>query len=728
MIYLLIYTNSQEEGEFSLKVEQIISTNYIRVSYQDTIKDVINSFISNYQDIGCVFDNSRLVGIITKYSLYRSILTNNDIHASIQAAIIHNPITLNVNDNIYRARQKLLRENVAHAIVINDETNVVGILTSANISQAHIDETKHLTKQLSNLMNNLQSIIISIDLEFDITTLNNAAINFIENAGYDPKEKKINYLFPEVMEPIVDSIQTNTLIDYKNITINDQEYISSFIPIRAWDKLTGIMIVLENVSKYEKIAKELEVTRRIEQTLDSALEAAYDGVVITDPDGVITKINQGFLDLTGYESGNNIVGSQMQQILPEIPIEKSIQQKKTIEAEYIQINGQKTVVTQNPIYRNNKNIGIIIKVLFRQLELWKDLFGHMDRLETEISYYRNKFLNVSEQEKYFNHIISTSPIIDHLKNNAYVAASSLSNILVTGESGTGKELFANGIHDASKRTGNFVKVNCAAIPAELLESELFGYEEGAFTGARKGGKIGKFELANGGTFFLDEIGELSSTLQVKLLRVLQDKTFERVGGTKTLYTDTRIITATNRDLLQMVSEGEFRADLYYRINVIQLHIPPLRDRQEDIPYLAHHFIDKFNETMNKDVQSISVDALTKLKEYVWPGNIRELENILERAFHFSDGNQIEANNIVLDTIYEQPPLKGKETNELKLNGENNLVNSKNIVNNTEKQLIIQALKTTNGNRSQAAKLLNISRSTLYYKLNKFEIKEVNEFN
>src|SRR5699024_6098127 len=579
-----------KEGEFSLKVEQIISTNYIRVSYQDKIKDVIHLFISHYQDICCVFDHHRFIGIITKYSLYRSILAHNDINNSIQESIIPDPITLNANDNIYRARQKLVKENVAHAVVVNNEANVVGILTSANISQAHVDETKHLTKQLSNLMNNLQSIIISIDLEFDITMLNNAAINFIEQAGHDPNEKKINHLFPEVMEAVVDSIQTDTLIDYKNITINNQEYISSFIPIRAWEKLTGIMIVLENVSKYEKIAQELEVTRRIEQMLDSALEAAYDGVVITDPDGTITKVNQGFLELTGFESGNNLVGSQMKQVIPEIPIEKSIQYKKPIEAEYIQINNQKTVVTQNPIYRNNKYIGTIIKILFRQLELWQDLFGHMDRLETEISYYRDKFLKVSEQGKFFNHIISASPTIDQLKNNAYITATSLSNVLITGESGTGKELFANGIHNASERTGSFIKVNCAAIPAELLESELFGYEEGAFTGAKKGGKIGKFESANGGTFFLDEIGELPSTLQVKLLRVLQDKTFERVGGTKTLYTDARIITATNRDLLQMVSDGEFRADLYYRINVIQLHIPPLRDRQEDIPYLCYHFI------------------------------------------------------------------------------------------------------------------------------------------
>lgn len=711
-----------------MKVEQIISTNYIRVSYQDKIKDVIHLFINHYQDICCVFDHHRFVGIITKYSLYRSILAHNDIHASIQEATITKPITLNANDNIYRARQKLLKENVAHAVVVNNEADVVGILTSANISQAHVEETKHLTKQLSNLMNNLQSIIISVDLEFDITTLNNAAISFIEHIGLNPSEKKVNHLFPEIMESIVDSIQTDTLIDYKNITINNQEYISSFIPIRAWDKLTGIMIVLENVSKYEKIAKELEVTKRIEQMLDSALEAAYDGVVITDPNGTITKVNQGFLDLTGIESGNKIVGSQIKQVLPEIPIEKSIQHKKTIEAEYIQINGQKTVVTQNPIYRNNKNIGIIIKILFRQLELWKDLFGHMDRLETEISYYRNRFLKVSEQEKYFKHIISASPVIDHLKHNAHVAASSLSNILITGESGTGKELFASGIHQASKRTGNFVKVNCAAIPEDLLESELFGYEEGAFTGAKKGGKIGKFELANGGTFFLDEIGELSSTLQVKLLRVLQDKSFERVGGTNTLHTDTRIITATNRDLLQMISNGEFRADLYYRINVIQLHIPPLQERQEDIPYLCNHFIDKFNKKMNKKILSISAEALTKLKNYTWPGNIRELENILERAFHFAEGSQIDANNIVLDTTYDWPTLEENRTNDLKLNMRGDLTNTKNIIKDTEKQLIIQALTTTNGNRSQAAKLLNISRSTLYYKLNKYEIKEVNKFN
>src|SRR5690625_4130925 len=710
-----------------MEMKQLLSTEFISITKSHTIADVLKQFIDNRQDIACVIDDDQLIGVVTKYSLYRLLLKTNDINVAIEGAIIRDVITLNESDNIYYSRDKLIEKNVAHAIVLNENKKVVGISSSWNIFQGLMMEIKYASEQLSNLMNNLQSIIISVDLDLEITTLNTSASQFIKKHNITSTQGHIGYMLPEIVTDIIEVIQTNRKVDYKTIELFGDVYICSLIPIQAWNQTTGLMIVLDDISKYERISQELEYTKQIEQTLDSALEIAYDGVVITNPQGEIVKINQAFLELLKLTKNNNVIGKSLKTIVPEIPIEKSITENKQIKGEYIKIRGQKAVVTQANIYRNKQHIGVIIKVLFRQLELWKDLFNHMDQLESEISYYRNKLEEVSYKKSYFDHIISVSHVMNNLKSDALVAAKGVSNVLITGESGTGKDLFAQGIHKASGRTGSFVKINCAAIPNDLLESELFGYEEGAFTGARRGGKLGKLELADDGTLFLDEIGDMPISLQVKLLRVLQDQKFERVGGVKTKSVDIRIITATNRNLLALIRDGKFREDLYYRINVIHLHLPPLRERKEDISYLATHFIDKLNKRMEKKVHEIDAEALRKLTKYDWPGNIRELENIMERAFHFCQLETIKKQDILLDpttTMNQYKPFKQQNN---KMGSDIIVSDSQSVLESTEKKLIIQALQETNGNRTEAAKLLNISRSTLYYKLRKLNIKEIPKY-
>lgn len=717
-----------------MEVKKIMSSKFISIRKTNTIEEVIKQFIKFRHDIACVIENNKLIGIVTKYSIYRLLLKTNNIFESIESAIIDKPVTLNENNTVYESREKLVKYNVAHAIVLNDNGEVIGILSNANLFRGLVKELEHVMKQLTNLMNNLQSMIISVDLHLNVTTLNQSAKKMLHQHDLSSLYGHINNLFPELTEHINKVIETEQLIDYQTVEILDKKYICSFIPIQAWNVVTGVMVVLDDVSKYERIAQELESTKRIEKMLDSALEVAYDGVVITDPKGYVTKVNNGFYELIQLPVDENIIGKPLTAIIPEIPIEKTIDHQEDIKGAYIEINGYKTVVTQASVYRNNKRIGIIVKVLFKQLELWKELFDHMNQLESEISYYRKKLQEISEQESHFNHIISTSKVMEELKQNALLAAKGFSNVLITGESGTGKELFAQGIHRASGRKGNFIKINCAAIPADLLESELFGYEDGAFTGAKKGGKPGKFELAHNGTLFLDEIGDMPISLQAKLLRVLQDQKFERVGGVETKYVDVRIITATNRDLLQMIKDGKFREDLYYRINVIHLHLPPLRERKEDISYLCSFFIDRFNEKMNKSIRGIEPEALEQLIDYDWPGNIRELENILERAFHFCKTDWISEAEIYIESTNQRKISKRNDYYEHNNNQQSFEVNfntlslqSKEVLQSTEKDLIIRALQSTNGNRTEAAKLLNISRSTLYYKMRKYEIKEVNRF-
>ena len=318
-------------------------------------------------------------------------------------------------------------------------------------------------------------------------------------------------------------------------------------------------------------------------------------------------------------------------------------------------------------------------------------------------------------------------------------ADTPSTVLITGESGTGKELVAKALHEhSSRKDGPFIKINCAAIPKTLMESELFGYEKGAFTGATSA-KPGRFELADSGTLFLDEIGEIPVEMQVKLLRAIQESEFERVGGIKTIKVDVRLITATNRDLEKETKDGNFREDLYYRLNVVPLDIPPLRDRDEDIPLLVDHIIAKFNERLKKRVRGISDDAMRLLRGHSWPGNIRELENVLERTILFCSGDLIEVSDLPAELRTAEAAARGRTpTGELAAAtiavaasvaaGEAGATGSlKEMVraetSRVERELIARALDETGGNVTQAAKLLKISRKSLQMKMKEFGLRD-----
>jgi two-component system response regulator AtoC len=311
-------------------------------------------------------------------------------------------------------------------------------------------------------------------------------------------------------------------------------------------------------------------------------------------------------------------------------------------------------------------------------------------------------------------------------------ADSPSTVLVTGESGTGKELIAKALHrSSSRRDKPLIKVNCAAIPKDLVESELFGYERGAFTGA-VGSKPGRFELADGGTLFLDEIGEVPLEMQVKLLRAIQEQEFERVGGIKTIRVDVRLIAATNRDLQQMIADGRFREDLYYRLAVVPIALPSLRERREDIPLLVRHFIEKYDLRLGKRVEGIEDDALQLLVGYAWPGNIRELENLMERSVLFADGPLIQASALP-DSLRERgahPPVPIAAMGPLGAIAAPSGASMKEIVRHAqaelERELITRALEETGGNVTRAAKRLQISRKSLQVKMKELGLREPSE--
>ncbi|MDX2012597.1 MAG: sigma-54 dependent transcriptional regulator [Myxococcaceae bacterium] len=333
--------------------------------------------------------------------------------------------------------------------------------------------------------------------------------------------------------------------------------------------------------------------------------------------------------------------------------------------------------------------------------------------------------HVPPEGKARSSIIGESSQVQELFKVIDKVADSPSTVLITGESGTGKELVATALHDGSSRKDKpLIKINCAAIPKDLMESELFGYERGAFTGAVTS-KPGRFELADAGTLFLDEIGEVPIEMQVKLLRVLQESEFERVGGIKTTRVDVRLIAATNRDLLAEVEAGRFRKDLYYRLNVVPIHLPPLRERRADVPALVRHFIEKYNKRLNKKIEGIADEALVMLQAYPWPGNIRELENLMERVILFADGPRIEAKDLpapvrggvggATTSTTESPPPEIGET-PLK-----EILKARQA--EIEKAFIVQALGKTEGNVTRAAKLLGISRKSLQTKMKEFGLRD-----
>jgi PAS domain S-box-containing protein len=466
-----------------------------------------------------------------------------------------------------------------------------------------------------------------------------------------------------------------------------------------------------DMSGAQVFMKKMQESEKEFQAISEALiESPYMVYVIVDKDGFITAMNQTYLDILGLKK-EDVVGKYILDITPTSGLQEVLDTGKIVQAEIWPIKDRDTVVTRLPVYKDGKIIGAIGKSLFLDMSGAKIFARKLQETEKELNLYKEE-VRLSYQAKWeLQDLIGVDKEFSATKTLAYQLSRTTSTILITGESGTGKELFAHAIHNASNRyLAPFVRINCAALPENLLESELFGYEEGAFTGAKKGGKPGKFELAHSGTIFLDEIGDMPLTMQTKLLTVLQDKMVERVGGTRPIMISVRVIAATNRDLEKMVMEGQFRQDLYYRLNVVRLNIPPLRSRRSDIPVLVSELMNRINDELQTNVTKISCKAIELLQNYAWPGNVRELENMLERAINLADMNHESSLTINhFPSLVEKTQLSEEET-------------LTQAVESLEKRSIIKALKKVNGNKTQAAKLLGIHSSALYRKLDKYDLE------
>ncbi|MEK3935317.1 sigma 54-interacting transcriptional regulator [Sporosarcina sp. FSL W7-1349] len=695
-----------------LSISDYCAKNVITLKPTSQIADVIQVLLHKRTDVTCVVDeDEKLIGIVSKYSLFREMLKGTDIRLPISSIITHDVVTLNRNDNFDIARNTLLQHKVAHGIVIDEHRRVHGIVTKSDIITGFLHEKELLVNQLSALIENLEDAVISINTEQQILTFNKKSEKMFNMKKEEVQYQPIQNLFPQLLDHFNETLQQHSPSKPQQVEIGEHILIASFIPIQFQHTISGAMVVLQDITKLETIATELESTKRLQHTLHHALAKNFDAIIITDAEGIITVVNDAFYDLFKITEAETL-NQHWTTVIPEITFEQVLAGNR-VEGDVRTILKNPCFISQDPIMQDDRLLGTITKVIFRNIDEWKDVFLRLEHLHNELNFYKGELQRITKQDSAFERIIGYNTKMVKIKNEALLAAGGSSTILITGESGTGKELFAEAIHEESRRTGRFIEVNCAAIPADLMESEFFGYTEGAFTGAKKGGKPGKFELAHQGTLFLDEIGDMPLPLQAKLLRVLQEQTFERIGDTVVRDADVRIIAATNKDLKKMVREGTFREDLYYRIDVVNIHIPPVRERIDDLTFLCDYLIKKLNEKMEKNVMGLTSAAVSILQNYDWPGNVRQLENILERAYNLGITKWIEPVHLPDSLI----PLPIVQSTRLMSQPEKN--HDSWTLETTEKQSIVQALAKANNNRSQAALILGIGRSTLYSKMRKY---------
>ncbi len=450
----------------------------------------------------------------------------------------------------------------------------------------------------------------------------------------------------------------------------------------------------------------------IQNKMDVALFALgdelSDGICLCDRNGIILAVNKEYNRIVGISS-DDIIGKHISYFKENDYVEYStqsmvLQEKKKINKMLnIKKNNNIAMVTSIPIFDENNEIDQVLTVI-RDLTEISNLRRKLEKSEKKSKKYLRELNSIKSILNNTEGFIGESIAIKKLKELVKSVANTDATILINGETGCGKEVLAKEIYrNSDRRNGPYIKINCAAIPENLIESELFGYEQGAFTGAQNKGKIGMFEAANGGTILLDEIGEMPLLLQSKLLRVLQEKELIRIGGTKSIKLDVRVIAATNQNLMELVQKKEFRQDLYYRLNVIPMKIPPLRERKDDIVLLAHSFLDKYNIKYGK---SLSLDnrILNILEDYDWPGNVRELENVIERLVVISSDSNIDI-NFIMDIL-------GYQERDIALDYDN--LTLKEAVERVEKEIIKRSLNQ-HGSTYKAAKVLGMNQSSVFRK-------------
>lgn len=606
-----------------------------------------------------------------------------------------------------------------------------------NISQSELNQVDNLLQDnvitAENVYSNIESGLLVIDNQHTVIIYNTEAEHLFGIPAREVLGRKVTEVFPDSRLPEV--VDTKEPILGYTREIGKSTIVVNTTPIIENDEIKGAISTFEDVSRLVQISWEFEEVKELKERYLQILEAVQDGICVFDREGTVTYINGSYNEITGenISEGDNIHeispnGSRMRVLEKGQKIMGEISQKK---------NGKSVVANIVPIIVNQQITGGISVV--KNLSEIEELIDRISHLSAKTEYLEEELHRRKKLNPAFNRIVGVSnKLYDAMKLAAKTADNNF-NVLIRGESGTGKELIAEAIHYSSERaTQPFIRVNCAAIPENLLESEMFGHVKGAYTGAIKT-KIGKFELADKGTIFLDEIGELDKSMQAKMLRVIQKKEFQRVGDDRTITVDARIIAATNRNLEELVENGEFREDLYYRLNVIPIWLPPLRERREDIPVLSEYFLNKIAEELGCEPKKLSGEAMDALIHYSWPGNIRELENVMERINILADGREVQKEDLphyisenYHTAVNDEVPSEAVTENGLydaglslgKTSAEEIVTGNDEIMpwEYYEREIIRKALKKY-GSYNAAGKALGLTHKTVAAKARKYHIEE-----
>lgn len=552
--------------------------------------------------------------------------------------------------------------------------------------------------------------IMAADKEDKIFFINNifskiTEINAAANIG-----KKVNEVLAEnkKMDVFLEPKIGSDIYQY----FDGRSYKANYVSLYDQGEIIGKMFMYIDVTKVKEVETELKEVTAYKKMLEAVLESDNEGIVIVDKNAKIMMLNRTYSDYLNVNP-QEAIGRHVADVIENTRMHQIVVNGKTEIGKLQQIGPHKAVVNRLPIKIDNEVVAGVGKIWFKDLSDVEALLSQLHSLEDEVAYYKEELRKTLKGRYTIDNIKGQSSVTLKLKDTIKKAAASNTTVLITGESGTGKELVAHAIHNLSRRRNQpFVRINCAAVPENILESELFGYAEGAFTGAQKGGKSGKFELANKGTVLLDEIGDMSYNMQAKLLRFLQEKEFDRLGDNKTRQVNVRVIAATNQDLLKKIKKRAFREDLYYRLQVMNIEVPSLRERKEDIPDLIKHFLHKFNQEFGRFIRGATPEVMDILYNYNWPGNIRQLENVIERAYNISEGDMI---------IKENLPLYLREINCAESNKKDNMIHLIKAREDLERKTIENALQQVGHNRSQAARILGITRTSLYQKLKKYDL-------
>lgn len=695
-----------------MKIKDFMSTDVVVLRPETTLKETAAIFVDKRIDGAPVLSGKELVGLFTKTHLVRAIARGMDMESTVGGVMTQAVKILTGEEDITEVD---IMETGRYPVVENGQ--LIGIITKSDIMVALEGILEELSGQVETVINSAYNPIVAIDHQGIITIWNKAAEN---TTGYERTEVLGKHIVNVIPESQLQHIVASGRCEYGiRLCIGERPFITNRAPTIKNGEITGAVAVLYDVSEIEKISRELAYVKGLNSEMDAIIESSFDGLYITDSEGITIRINKAIKRMTGLGE-KELLHKSMEELVETGILSRSasllvLESKEPVTTTLFTVTGKTLLVSATPVFDEQGNIFRVVTSVrdISELNMLKQRVEQLEGLKSHFEFQMNEM-----KARLSGDLVFKSKEMEKIVYQAIKVAEVDSTVLISGESGVGKEIIGEIIHrNSTRKDGPFVKLNCAAIPENLLESELFGYESGAFTGAKREGKPGLFEVADGGTLLLDEIGDVPLHLQVKLLRAIQQREIFRVGGTKLIHIDVRIIAVTNQDLDDMVRQGRFREDLFYRLNVVPINVPALRERLEDIPLLVRHFLAGFNQRYNLR-KEIGAEIIEVLLRYDWPGNIRQLENLIERLVVTTSAATIEVQHLPAyllgvdnqDTAGFDQPVSV-----------NSIIPLKKAVEAVERILLEKTFAIT-GSCHKAAELLEVDASTISRKANKYRIR------